>query len=980
MKPKSLVKHAFVASVLAFTLTVPALQAIGQELPNTGQRITPLAPRAANFEALNPGLSDNPGYNAGQAVTTVVSPDGKTLLILTSGYNLLNKADGTKNTADSTQFVFVYDISSNLPVQKQVIQVPNTYNGIVFDPSGTAFYVSGGVNDNVHIFALVSGSWSEPSGSPVALGHLAKAMPPVSLGGVGLQVAPQAAGIAVTQDGTKLVVANYYNDSISVLTKSPSGWSVASELDLRPGKINPANSGVPGGEYPFWVVIRGSDTAYISSIRDREIVVVNIQGSTPVVVSRITVPGQPNKMVLNHSQSTLFAAEDNTDSVGVISTATNQLVDNIHVTAPEGLLPRSERKLKGNDTNSVTLSPDEKLLYVTNGAMNDVAVVELHPWPQPSRVIGLIPTGWYPNSVSFSGDGKYTYVANYKSPTGPNPGYCHGLSATQSAECSASNQYDLQLIKAGLQSFPTPNREELARLTEQVADNNHFGRKLSDEDADKMAFLHQHIHHIIYIIKENRTYDQILGDLAVGNGDPSIVQFGEATTPNLHNLASQFVDVDNFYDTSEVSMDGWPWSTSARATDVVEKQTSVEYAGRGLSYDSEGTNRNVNVGYATLLERLAADPLTPDDPDVLPGTANTAAPDGPDGQQGAGFLWNGALRAGLSLRNYGFFIDLSRYNLPAPYTALSIPELLDPASSSTVVAYETDAALRPHTDPYFRGFDMTFPDYYRFTEWEREFDTNYASGGLPNLTLLRFPHDHTGNFSIALAGVNTPELDEADNDYAVGLVAQKIANSRYKHDTLIFVIEDDAQDGGDHVDAHRSVAFVVGPYVKHNAVVSTPYTTLSMFRTIEDILGIGYQNLNDALARPMADVFDTKHKDWTFKATPSDLLYGTELPLPAMAAGHHILYPTHNGAYWAKVTQGMDFSAEDHIDFNRYNHILWEGLMGSKPYPSFRSGLDLRSNRQQLLRSSYRLNAKSSVVPSPDGPAPLPTARSAGSD
>jgi len=972
MKPKSFVKHAFVASVLAFTLTAPALQAVGQILPNTGQRITPLAPRAAGFEPLNPSLSDSPGYLAGQAVSTVVSPDGKTLLILTSGYNLLNNAAGSRNTADSTQFVFVYDISDNLPVKKQVVQVPNTYNGIVFAPSGMAFYVSGGVNDNVHIYGLgLTGVWSEQSGSPVSLGHSA---------GVGLEVAPQAAGIAVTKDGSKLVVADYYNDSISVLSKSGTVWAKTGELDLRPGKLAPQNSGVPGGEYPFWVVIKGSDTAYISSIRDREIIVVNLQGSTPVVLSRIKVPGQPNKMILNHSQSTLFVAQDNTDSVGVISTATNQLVDNIPVTAPEGLLPRSERKLKGNDTNSVTLSPDEKLLYVTNGWMNDVAVVELHPWPQPSRVIGLIPTGWYPNSVSFSGDGKYMYVVNYKSPTGPNPGYCHGLTATQSAECSASNQYDLQLIKAGLQSFPTPTREELARLTEQVADNNHFGRKLRDEDADKMAFLHQHIHHIIYIIKENRTYDQILGDLGVGNGDPSLVQFGATTTPNLHNLASQFVDLDNFYDTSEVSMDGWPWSTSAHATDVVERQTSVEYAGRGLSYDSEGTNRNVNIGYATLAERMAANPLTPDDPDVLPGTANTAAPDGPeDGQQGTGFLWNAALRAGLSLRNYGFFIDQARYNLPSPYTAFTIPELTDPAASNTVVAYATDAALRPYTDPYFRGFDMTFPDFYRFKEWEREFDTNYASGGLPNLTLLRLPHDHTGNFSIAISGVNTPELDEADNDYAVGLVAQKIANSRYKHNTLIFVIEDDAQDGGDHVDAHRSVAFVIGPYVKHEAVVSRPYTTLSMFRTIEDILGVGHQNLNDALARPMADVFDTKQKDWTFKAIPSDLLYGTQLPLPAMAGGHHILYPTHDAAYWAKVTQGMDFSAEDRIDFGRYNHILWEGLMGSKPYPSFRSGLDLRSNRQQLLER-YRLHAKASAAPSTEGPAPLAAGRSAGGD
>lgn len=189
--------------------------------------------------------------------------------------------------------------------------------------------------------------------------------------------------------------------------------------------------------------------------------------------------------------------------------------------------------------------------------MNDLAVVQLGS-PKQSSVIGLIPTGWYPSSVSVSHDGKFLYVANYKTPTGANPGYCHGnvLPALPAVQCSASNQYDLQLIRAGLQSFPTPTAPELGRLTGQVAENNHFDRRLSDEAQEKLAFLRSHIHHIIYIIKENRTYDQILGDLDVGNGDPALTEFGSATTPNLHNLASQFVDLDNFYDTSEVSMDG----------------------------------------------------------------------------------------------------------------------------------------------------------------------------------------------------------------------------------------------------------------------------------------------------------------------------------------------------------------------------------------------------------------------------------------
>ncbi len=931
-----------------------------QNLPNLDRQITPLAPAGAQFVPLNPGLSDNPQYLAGQAVTSVVSPDGKTMLVLTSGYNLENFTsgvnEGSVNPADSTQFVFIYDISRGLPVQKQVIQVPNTYNGIVFDPSGTAFYVAGGVNDNVHFYGLTGGVWAEQAGSPIALGH--EFDPEIAGSGIGLEVLSQAAGIAITADGNTLVVTNYYNDSISILSKSSSGWALTHELDLRPGVIDPANTGVAGGEYPFWVVIKGSETAYVSSLRDREIDVVDITGS-PSLVTRISVPGEPNKMVLNASQSTLYVAQDLTDSVGVIDTSSNQLVNNIPVTAPQGLLPEWRAKFKGNDTNSVTLSSDERSLYVTNGAMNDVAVVQLGA-PKQSWVIGLIPTGEYPTSVSVSHDGKFMYVVNYKSPTGPNPGYCKigGTTARNQTECLASNQYDLQLIKAGLQSFPTPKPGELEWLTAQVGENNHFGRMLSSDEKDKLAFLRSHINHVIYIIKENRTYDQILGDLDVGNGDPSITEFGSAITPNFHNMASQFVDLDNFYDTSEVSMDGWPWSTSGHATDVVERQTSVEYAGRGLSYDSEGTNRNVNVGISTLTGRLEADPLlalVPDTPNVLPGTADAAAPDGPEGELGAGFLWDGALRAGLTIRNYGFFIDEALYNLPEPYTPYSTPELPNPFASSTQVAVPTSPSMAPFTDIYFRGFDQSFPDYYRFTEWQRDFNANYASGGLPNLSFVRLCHDHTGNYSTAIAGVNTVELQQADDDYSVGLLVQTIANSIYKNDTLVFVIEDDAQDGGDHVDAHRSIAFVVGPYVKRGAVVSKSYTTLSMVRTIEDILGIGHSNLNDSLAVPMTDVFDTKLKPWTFNAVPSDYLYSTTLPLPPMQAGHHILYSTHDATYWAKVTEGMDFSVEDHLDAHRYNGIIWRGLMGDKPYPSTSSGLDLRANREELLKH-YRAN------------------------
>jgi DNA-binding beta-propeller fold protein YncE len=458
---------------------------------------------------------------------------------------------------------------------------------------------------------------------------------------------------------------------------------------------------------------------------------------------------------------------------------------------------------------------------------------------------------------------------------------------------------------------------------------------------------------VIYIIKENRTYDQVLGDLKGTDGDPNLTEFGATVTPNLHALASNFVALDRFFDSSEVSMDGWPWSTAARAPDVVEKQMPVNYAGRGVSYDSEGTNRNINVSYPALAQRLAADPVTPPDPDILPGTTDTAAPDGPNNQINTGHLWDQALRAGLTVRNYGFFIDLARYQLPAPYNALfGIPENTNPFASGLQVAYSTNEALRPNTDIYFRGFDNIFPDYYRYTEWARDVD----AGGLPQLSLLRLMHDHMGNFDTAIDGVNTPELQVADNDYAVGLVVQKIASSTmYAPNTLIFVIEDDAQDGGDHVDAHRSIAFVVGPYVKQNAVVSTSYNTVNMVRTIEEVLGLEPLNLNDSVALPMSDVFDINHTEWNYTATPSTLLYNTMLPLPPRSASLHVAKPKHDAGYWARVTKGMDFSKEDLVDPVAFNRILWQGIKGDQIYPG-----DVSLDRTRMLYKKA-LKARSST-------------------
>ncbi len=955
----------------ALTLTPFALAQLNSGQPqilSTNQTITPLAPRGATYQALNPQVASAPDYTVGQAVTTVVSPDGKTLLILTSGFNLWAYPDGPKrgerNPDASSEWVFVFDISSPTPVQKQAIAVPNTYSGIAFSPDGREFYAAGGDDDNVHIFAWVGGGWSE-KGAPVALGHLAKIdKDNGNLGGIGLETKPEAAGLAVSKDGSAIVIANFENDSISILTNRESGWAKTSELDLRPGVIDPKKAtGVPGGEFPYWVQIKGNETAYISSIRDREIDVVSLKGR-PSLVTRIKVRGQPNRSTLDKGQGRLFVAQDNSDSVAVIDTTTNKVVADIKVTAPSRVYPNRERYY-GANPNSVTLSPGEKTLYVTNGGENAVAVVKLADDLSESAVTGLIPTGFYPNSISTSPDGSMLYVVNGKSATGPNPRDCHSITDEQKIACRASNQYTWQLTKAGFQTLPAPTDEELVSLTKTVlVDNNHMvAPPLTDEQKTTLAALQSKIHHVIYIIKENRTYDQVLGDLPVGNGDPSITQFPEKNTPNFHAIASKFVDFDNFYDASDVSGDGWPWSTSARTTDTIEKEIPVNYAGRGVDNDAEGTNRNLNIGIGDVKERAKANPLGGDDPNVLPGTGDVAAPDSDEDGQGQGYLWNGALKAGLTLRNYGFFVDLARYNLPASKKKYEIPEDPDPFASHLQVAYSTSAVLAKYSDKYFRGFDNSFPDYYRFTEWRREFAQYEKDGKLPNLSLVRIMHDHFGDYKSAIKGVNTPELQIADNDYAIGLLVESVAHSRYKDDTLIFVIEDDAQDGGDHVDAHRSTAFIVGPYVRHAYVDSMRYNTVSMVRTIEEILKISALNLNDAHAMPMLDAFDAKQAEWDYVATPSAYLAKTQLPIPAEKFSKATLdappAPLHDAAWWAEQCKGMDFSVEDHLDTVRFNHILWVGTMGAKPYPDVRSGEDLRGNRKQLLEE-YRDGSQAS--------------------
>ena len=457
MKP---IRDALRSLFLAGLLSGASAPTVAQEVLPDGQSITPTAAPGAIFISLNPGLADYPDFTAGQAVTSAVSPDGRTLLVLTSGYNRNNDGNGKIIPRDSNEYVFIFDITSGMPVKKEVIQVPNTYSGIAFSPDGAQFYVSGGRDDSVHTYAESGDSWAE-SGNPIALGHDH---------GNGLPqgantLPPAAAGLAVTADGKTLVVTNYENDSISLV--STTTGSKTAELDLRPGKNDPREAGVPGGEFPYWVAVKGNDIAYVSSVRDREIVVIKLQPTNPVVAGRIALRGNPNRMVLDKTQTKLYVALDNTDEVAVIDTRRNRVINTVKTAAPTDLL---QSVVPGASPNSLTFSPDGRTLYVTDGGTNSVAVLAVSP-DGDLRVIGLIPTGWYPSSVSVSADGKMLYVVNSKSNTGPNPSHCRSIAAGEqnfapgcppANQNGSGNQYTLQLAKAGLLSLPVPTLPSLA--------------------------------------------------------------------------------------------------------------------------------------------------------------------------------------------------------------------------------------------------------------------------------------------------------------------------------------------------------------------------------------------------------------------------------------------------------------------------------------------------------------------------------------
>ena len=684
------------------------------------------------------------------------------------------------NTGVGEHEIIVVDLRTNSVGVVSRAAVSEAFYGLAFSPDGKELLCSGAGDEVVHRFRFADGYLSDYRSVKLR----------------GAKVTGVPAGVAVSRDGSRMFVANVLGHSLSYVdlaTGRTNGETVFATNAVQVAAGGPAlsedeaaiqkradaalrdtRSDLP---YPYGVVVdEARSRIYVSFWAQACVAVIDLK--TRQLVTRWATEEHPNEMLLNKAGTRLFVANANRNSVSVIDTATGRTAE----TLVAELLPNAA---PGNTPNSLALSPDEKHLFVANANINTVAVFDVGT-PGKSASLGFIPVGWYPTSVRVTPDGKRLLVANGKGHTsrsnrhGPVPGneppgtvreYIAGLmqGTLSIIELPAGEKFNTQLKTWTARAYsclPAVARTHAAPTNAPaVAWNNPIPRSLAETSPIKYVF---------YIIKENRTYDQVLGDLPEGHGDPTICLFPDRITPNHHALARDFVLLDNFYVESEVSADGHEWTMGAYATDFVEKMWPLSY----------GHNRHKKYSYPAE------------------GNFPIATPAG-------GYLWDRAREAGVTYRSYGEFVSNGK-------TAS------DPARPRV-------KALEGHFDPWFRGFDMDYPDVKRAERFIAELKRFEQEGEMPRLQILRLPNDHTSG---AAAGKPTPVAAMADNDLAFGRVIEAITRSRFWAQTAIFVVEDDAQNGSDHVDAHRTIAYAISPYVKRRSVDSTMYSTSSMLNAV----------------------------------------------------------------------------------------------------------------------------------------------------
>jgi YVTN family beta-propeller protein len=760
-----------------------------------------------------------------------LSPDGKTLVV--------------SNDGQSTQSLMVIDRATGTVLQTIPYKAPEAlFVGVAFSPDGSRVYASAGGNNKIRVYTVDGQRLTEIT--PLEL--------PKQIDGKVINLYP--AGLVVSADGSKLYVADNLGDRASV-------------IDLMSGNVL---ANIPVGHNPYTVVLSlDGKSAYVSNWGENTVSVIDT--ATLKVTKTIGVDTHPSAMTLNPVYSELYVANSDSDTVSVIDTATNTVVRRID------LAPYPGAK-EGSSPNALTVSQDGRILYVANATNNDVAVIHRQQeGSHKDKVVALIPTAWYPTGLVLSPDGDRLYVLNAKGlGAGPNP---NGPDPNKNPS-APPDQYVGSMIQGSLSIVDVSDDIQLQKYTVQVIQNNGFDEgskvRLAGTPNEHVIPLRPGdatpIKHVIYIIKENRTYDQVLGSLGKGNGDPRLNLFGDESAPNQRELARRFVTLDNFYADAEVSADGWNWATGALANTYVQKNWPADYSdapGRDRPYDFEGGN------YATS-----------------PGNDPTDA-----------FIWNKLDDAHIDFRNYGFRVFGGQ-------------------------VATTEPRLAAKTDPNFNGYDLTKPDAYsellgstqptRIAEWLKEFNHYEAQGNLPAVEFVRLPNDHTAGTRV---GAPTPRAYVADNDWALGQLVDAVSHSKDWGSTAIFVVEDDAQDGPDHVDAHRTIVQVISPYTQTGKVDSTFYSQVSMLRTMELIVGLGPMTQYDAAATPMLNSFsDTRNLS----------------PYMAIKPDQNILAEKNGpNAPLASKANTLDFSSQDRAPEQLLNQMIWQSVRGQDsqmPTPS----------------------------------------------
>ncbi len=772
----------------------PGPQPDGTSITPQGWRVTP----AGTQTTLGPGTMD-----------IAMSPLGNLLLAVNAGYNdhsimAIDPADGhVLQTIDATggNGGGWWDWSSG--------HSSGYYVGVAFSPDGTRAWASDGAGSALHTYTVAGRTLKEGQRIKLTLN-------------VGNQGA-YPAGIAVNADASRLYVAGNLMDTLFVV--DPNARTVV-------GKV-------PVGHLPYGVALsRDGSRAFVTNWGGRTVSVVDT--GTLKVVKTLTVGTHPSAILASPTRNELYVANSDSDTVSVLDAATSKILRTIdlrpYANAPIGASP-----------NAIAASPDGGTLYVANATDNDVAVVRLASAgsTKGDNVLGLIPTAWYPSGVTLDPKGGTLFVTNMK-----------GLGVGPNLD---PKTYWPTIMRGTLSRIPVPSATKLKTYTAQVRANDHFGAPptvpsgsvIPAKPGDPTP-----ITHVIYVMKENRTYDQVLGDLGRGNGDPSLAIFGADVTPNQHELARRFVTFDNFYADAEVSADGWSWVNGATANTYNQKNWPLDYNWYGRPYDFGGFG----------------DPETAGMPGQDPGRA---------------FLWDSLAAKGIDYRNFGFFVDNPVDLQP------SIPGLIG------------------HTDPLFPGWDLSTPDQVRIERWLQVFAGYQTAGSMPTMQFVYLPSDHTAG-TTPKAG--NPSSMVADNDLALGRLVDAVSHSSFWASTAIFVTEDDAQDGPDHVDGHRTLGFIISPYTQTGAVDSTFYSGVSLLRTMELILGVDPMTQFDALATPMWDAFTS---------TPNLRPYTVITPGVSLTA---INGPN---APMAAESLSIDFSEPDLIPMGLMNEILWRSVRGA---------------------------------------------------